>query len=252
MDRISTLYRKSKLDDIVSLVQTGKPVEALFAMKGTAWIHSFLHGILYKNGDFRWLDSRGADWDDCLIYDPPQWYLDKPDPGDGWRLLEKFPAEELQSGFDQVYHVECQSWLGVATISSEQTETDWYRRRIEPVKPDPGDGYRLLEKDPPEPLKIGDEVWMPCNDSQPWLASSRAKQGILTQDKHRWYRRPMVTVTPVDPFVSVLCEVKLPVSCKVLGAITESLSKEYPGATMRQVGEHLRFERRIDDWNEES
>lgn len=52
--------------------------------------------------------------------------------------------------------------------------------------------------------------------------------------------------------VSVLCEIKLPVPCSVLGAITESLSKEYPGATMRQVGKHLRFERRIDDWNDES
>jgi len=94
MDRISTLYRKPKLNDIVSLVQTGKPVEALFAMEGAAWASDFLHGILYKNGDFRWLDSRGADWDDCRIYDPPEWVINKPDPGEGFRLLEKFPDEE--------------------------------------------------------------------------------------------------------------------------------------------------------------
>ena len=143
-------------------------------------------------------DGAGVPWRQCQVYDPQQWYLDKPDPGEGYRLLEKFPPEELRSGFDDVYDVESQSWLGVATISSEQKETVWYRRRIEPVAQ--------------------------CPEPSP----------------------------SIDNNVSVLCEVKLPVSCSVLGAITESLSKEYPGATMRQVGGHLRFERRVDQWHEES
>lgn len=84
----------------------------------------------------RWLD-RASCWHYCQVYDPPQWFLDKPDPGEGYRLLAKFPDEALQPGDDA---------LGVDGIWSTsyqvksfgvQVEEVWYRRRIEQPKPEP-------------------------------------------------------------------------------------------------------------------
>lgn len=69
------------------------------------------------------------------VYDPPQWYLDKPDPGEGWRLLGKFPPEKLQIG-DEWFCRGDKKWrmsMNTTTNFSVQTTDIWYRRRIEPA-----------------------------------------------------------------------------------------------------------------------
>ena len=84
----------------------------------------------------RWLD-RASCWRYCQVYDPPQWFLDKPNPGEGYRLLGKFPNEALQPGDEAL-------WPGVGWKPSERAERGetplegyWYRRKIEQPKPEP-------------------------------------------------------------------------------------------------------------------
>lgn len=67
------------------------------------------------------------------VYDPPQWYLDKPDPGEGYRLLGKFPAEELQPG-DEWFESDPLGKGWKVSHNERQANFLWYRRRIEPVK----------------------------------------------------------------------------------------------------------------------
>lgn len=94
----------------------------------------------------RWMkgeDVKSRFWHNLLspheVYDPPEWYKNKPDPGEGYRLLEKFPDEDLQKG-DEIW-VDgswCYSWRA-NNAEDTQKETKWYRRRIEantPEKPD--------------------------------------------------------------------------------------------------------------------
>jgi hypothetical protein len=73
-------------------------------------------------------------FENCQVYREPSWYANKPDPGPGWRLLEKFPPEELQPE-DDWWGVESKDWLPSrrACRGEQQDEDVWYRRRIEPV-----------------------------------------------------------------------------------------------------------------------
>jgi hypothetical protein len=94
-------------------------------------------------------------WRFCQVYDPPQWWLDKPDPGKGYRLLEKFPAEELQPE-DDWWGIESKDWLPSrrACRGEQQDEDVWYRRRIEPVEPEPKHYV----------LRVGDSCETPCGN----------------------------------------------------------------------------------------
>jgi hypothetical protein len=93
----------------------------------------------------------GLTWNHCQVYREPSWYADKPDPGPGFRLLGKFPDEELKPGD------ECFSSTGKwdqsykATIGERQSYGFWYRRRIEPVEPEPKHYV----------LRVGDSVETP-------------------------------------------------------------------------------------------
>jgi hypothetical protein len=75
-----------------------------------------------------WFDVGGVRWFQCQVYDPPQWYIDKPDPGEGYRLLEKFPYEGVEEN-DQFFDRDI--WLP-ARLHLQQIHGTWYRRRIEP------------------------------------------------------------------------------------------------------------------------
>ena len=86
----------------------------------------------------RWLDCASG-WRYCQAYAPPQWYSDKPEPGEGYRLLGKFPDEALQPG-DEVFDLRGdRKWeLSFnAEAKHPQDYSSWYRRRIDPPKPDP-------------------------------------------------------------------------------------------------------------------
>lgn len=80
----------------------------------------------------RWLD-RASVWRYCQAYAPPQWFLDKPEPGEGYRLLGKFPDEPRQPKDD----VFVDGTWRTTECCGPQPETLWYRRRIEQPKPEP-------------------------------------------------------------------------------------------------------------------
>jgi hypothetical protein len=99
-----------------------------------------------KSDSLQWVSSEGAFWRYCQVYDPPQWYIDKPDPGEGFRLLEKFPDEELESE-DDWFNPESKIWSpSIRACRGERQDEDiWYRRRIEPNSPEiPNESSELV------------------------------------------------------------------------------------------------------------
>jgi hypothetical protein len=72
-------------------------------------------------------------FEQCQVYREPSWHADKPDPGPGFRLLEKFPDEELKPG-DEYFDRTTIKWRCSlnAKAGQPQPEKVWYRRRIEP------------------------------------------------------------------------------------------------------------------------
>ena len=89
-----------------------------------------------------WL-ARGSGWRYCQVYAPDQWFLDKPDPGDEFRLLGKFPDEPVQGG-DFAWYLNS-SWIKLNHgCEPDQQLGIWYRRRIEQPKPEPAAERRLM------------------------------------------------------------------------------------------------------------
>ena len=131
--------------------------------KLTGWRRKIEHQSLV------FYDGAGVPWQQCQVYDPPQWYTDKPDPGEGWRLLEKFPDEEPKEN-DQFFDRDI--WLP-ARLHLQQIHGTWYRRRIEPVKQDAGStsasnipkGWTALSDD--EPRLASDAYW--SQDAEAWV-----------------------------------------------------------------------------------
>ena len=71
----------------------------------------------------------------CQVYAPPQWYLDKPEPGEGYRLLGKEPDEPVQGG--DFFKNTGGRWIELTSgCNPAQVECIWYRRKLEP-KPEP-------------------------------------------------------------------------------------------------------------------
>lgn len=63
--------------------------------------------------------------------------------------------------------------------------------------PDPGEGYRLLSKDPPEDLRDGDELFHSTLGR--WCESIHAGWGYKRQDTDCWYRRKIEAPKPPEP-----------------------------------------------------
>jgi hypothetical protein len=137
MSYIEKFWRDATVSDLVKVMES-ETVEARFADDGGNWVLSKLRGWRSSSRVLdNWIDDDGARWDCCQVYDPPQWFLDKPEPGEGYRLLGKFPDEALQPEDEAVtvaglWH---ESWQ--ASIGGTQVEDIWYRRRIEQPKPEP-------------------------------------------------------------------------------------------------------------------
>ena len=138
MSHIEKFWRNATAADVVD-VMNGKEVEARFSNAS-----SFCGGGVYGlrgwkmiGGAGRWIDDGASSWRFCQVYSPPQWFLDKPDPGEGFRLLGKFPDEALQPG-DELF-LETKGWVTSerASVGLCQVQSSWYRRRIEPPKPEP-------------------------------------------------------------------------------------------------------------------
>jgi hypothetical protein len=139
----------------VARVMNGETVEARFRDdEGGKWLESdhSLGGYDSTEEFCKWISSTGCPWRYCQVYREPSWYTNKPNPGPGFRLLEKFPPEELQPE-DDWWGVESKDWLPSrrACRGEQQDEDAWYRRRIEPVEPEPKHYV----------LRVGDSVETP-------------------------------------------------------------------------------------------
>ena len=120
----------------------------------------------------------------------------KPDPGENYRLLEKSPVEALKPG-DEFFVRGTKLWYRSdnAEFGGVQEANAWYRRKIEQPKPDPGEGYRLLEKFPDEAKLVTDEVYL--KDIQHWqqigVDDGKQQEGY-------WYRRRIEQPKPEPKF----------------------------------------------------
>jgi hypothetical protein len=134
-EKIEAFWQDATADD-VARVMAGETVEARFRnSKKREWENGNLRGWSQVEQDKRFWDQRAYQWLKCQVYREPSWYTDKPDPGPGFRLLEKLPDEEPKPG-DECFGVSgewgpsCQAKDG-----GHQVFGIWYRRRIEPVEP---------------------------------------------------------------------------------------------------------------------
>jgi hypothetical protein len=154
-EKIEAFWEDATADDVARMMK-GETVEARFRdhlqedWSKTVWL---LAG--YDSTEENcWIDNTGCPWRYCQVYREPSWHANKPDPGPGYRLLEKLPDEELKPGD------ECFSSTGKwdeshkATIGGRQSYGIWYRRRLEPVEPEPKHYV----------LRVGDTVENPNGD----------------------------------------------------------------------------------------
>ena len=127
----------SATSEHVTRVMNGVTVEARFRDGATErWIEGLHLGGWTKDNRYPWLDESRSGWNLCQVYAPPQWWLGKPDPGEDYRLLGKFPDEAVQGG-DFIKNTSG-GWTQLANgCNPTQAEGIWYRRRIEQPKPEP-------------------------------------------------------------------------------------------------------------------
>jgi hypothetical protein len=130
--KIEAFWQDATAKD-VERVMAGETVEARFRDDDTEpWssprdLRGWSHG--------KWISS--FCWSHCEVYREPSWYTNKPEPGEGFRLLEKFPDEELKPG-DEAWDVwNDKQWRMSDSANGRlpQGRDIWYRRRIEPVEP---------------------------------------------------------------------------------------------------------------------
>jgi hypothetical protein len=152
---IEAFWRDAKAADIAKVMK-GENVEARFRDSAVRdWKIGHLNG--WADGEFR-CDLANC-WVHCQVYDPPEWLKNKPDPGEGWRLLKKFPDEGIEEN-DQFFDRDI--WLP-ARLHLQQIHGTWYRRRIEPEKVDSRSkdyipsGWVKLPDD--EPRLASDAYW---------------------------------------------------------------------------------------------
>jgi hypothetical protein len=190
-DKIEQFWRDATPDD-VARVMKGETVEARFRDGGDGrWVDYGADGFpLSISGWYKdsWFDHEYDVWAHCQVYDPPEWFLNKPDPGEGFRLLEKLPPEELQDG-DQAKHYEepDKAWVTlVRGFDPGQRDGVWYRRRIANNPETPNgcrsrdtipSGWRLLCKD--EDRLASDAYWSQgCKD---WIVIGDDRVGVANE-----------------------------------------------------------------------
>jgi len=177
-EKIEQFWRDATSDD-VARVMKGETVEIRVRDDDDDWRYGeYLGGVHRGNCDeFKWIDRDGVPWQQCQVYDLPEWFANKPDPGEGWRLLEKFPPEDLRKG-DEAFDNNRDGKWGESDYAEagrkRQCQTLWYRRRIanNPISSDSSrsrdtipSGWRVLGKD--EDRLASDAYWSQgCNE---WL-----------------------------------------------------------------------------------
>lgn len=132
--KIEQFWRDATAED-VARVMKGEKVEARFRDgENCNWTikDRFLNGYDSTDEDCKWISGSGCPYAQCQVYDPPKWFLNKPDPGDGYRLLKKFP-DEPKLATDDFFWIFDKTWTQVGDTRSNQYHGVWYRRRIEPA-----------------------------------------------------------------------------------------------------------------------
>jgi len=177
--KIEQFWRDATAAD-VARVMAGENVYARFRDRyADGWAEYYLSGVNGKNwiaGNFR--------WDLCQVYDPPEWYTNKPDPGEGYRLLEKFPLE-AKLGTDDYWSILVNEWRSVGSGDNEQHKCVWYRRRIEPVKVESRskdyipNGWIKLPDD--EPRLESDAYW--SQGASEWCLIGKDRVEYANRDK---------------------------------------------------------------------
>jgi hypothetical protein len=137
-EKIEAFWENATADDVAGIANTRKPITARFRDSGIDdWYEHSLAGWRLRRSGAGWADSDGTTWDHCQVYREPSWYANKPDPGPGYRLLGKFPDEELKPGDECFCSDGFWDQSFSATVGERQSYGIWYRRRIEPVEPEP-------------------------------------------------------------------------------------------------------------------
>ena len=156
-EKIEAFWENATADD-VARVMAGETVEARFRDdEHCGYVVGLLAG--WTKGDPSWLFCQQAHgqsyFEQCQVYREPSWWLNKPDPGPGWRLIGKFPDEELNPG-DEYFDRSTTTWRCStnAKVGVPQPKEVWYRRRIEAVEPGPKHYV----------LRVGDSVETPSGD----------------------------------------------------------------------------------------
>jgi len=158
MSKVEKFWENATADD-VARVMAGETVEARFRnSKKHEWENGNLRGWSQVEQDKRFWDQRAYQWLKCQVYREPSWYAERPGPGPGFRLLEKFPDEELKPG-DEYFDRPTGRWhlSGHAKTQKQQLAESWYRRRIEPVEPVESKPVLIRRR----VVEIGDELKLP-------------------------------------------------------------------------------------------
>jgi hypothetical protein len=174
MSKIEAFWENATADDVAGIANTRKPIAARVRDEETeGWREDLISG--WKLSRFLtgavWIDADGVHWKQCQVYREPSWYANKPDPGPGYTLVGKFPHQSLEPGDERF--ASNGKWVAstYAKIGAGQAFDVWYRRRIEPVEPEP-EHYVL---------RVGDSVETPRGHLIE-VVSSHAEQRIYSLD----------------------------------------------------------------------
>jgi hypothetical protein len=135
MSKIENFWENATAKDI-ERVMAGETVEArLRDWESVKWVENGCSLAGWCAGV--WTSSSGLSWVFCQVYREQSWHANKPDPGEGWRLLGKFPDEGLKPG-DEAWDLwDDKQWSESESANGggNQVSGVWYRRRLEPVEP---------------------------------------------------------------------------------------------------------------------
>jgi hypothetical protein len=211
--KIEQFWRPATADD-VARVMRGETVEARFRDElDEEWIRgsdSFLGGFAISHREvITWISKTTIRWQQCQVYDPPGILKNKPDPGEGWRLLGKFPDEPI-TGTDDYWSTAKAKWMPIVKLTTnKQPEKTWFRRRIETNNPEIPDssnssetpnscrsrdtipsGWRVLGKDEERLASdaywsLGAKDWIVIGDDRVGVANELPKWHAIRQVDHQ-------------------------------------------------------------------
>ena len=187
--KIEQFWRDATAEDVARVMKGEKVVARFRDYDHADWTEFDLLGGFATSVNYpvSWFDVCGVRWFQCQVYDPPEWFKNKPDPGEGYRLLEKFPDEDLREG-DEIWVDEswCFSWRANNDEKIQKTNK-WYRRRIQPVPQSVGSrskdnipsGWQKIPDD--EPRLACDAYW--SLGAKDWIIIGDARLESANRDK---------------------------------------------------------------------